>query len=730
MPRVLQLSAVFAAAAGVSLLLAACAGSSDRAHGTQAAAVSPEQYPVAERGTVVDVYHGVEVSDPYRWMEDPEAPGMAEWIEAQNELTFGFLGAVEQRDAIRDRITELWNYERVSTPGRRGGKYLFSRNDGLQNQSVLMIADAYDAEPRVLLDPNTLSDDGTVALGGTSLSPNGRYLAYSIADGGSDWRIWKVRDVETGQDIGDEVRWSKFSTAAWDADSTGFYYTRFPEPDANAELQAANTDSKVFFHRVGTSQDRDELVFEQPEHPERGVYAVTTDDGHYMLLYTRQGTDPRGGIMIKDLTEPGSEFVELLPLGVAQASVIDHDGNGGFWVSTRLDAPRGRVVRADLANPLPEQWAEVVPESDTTISGVSVVGDRLVVNGLRDAKSEIRMYELDGTPAGIVDLPGLGEASGFGGERGNPETFFSFRSFNTPGAIYRLDTSSGAVMPWFEPALNFDPSDYTVSQVFYSSKDGTRVPMFIAHHRGVEPDTFRPTLLYGYGGFNVTIEPFFSPAYLQWMEMGGVVAVANIRGGGEYGADWHDAGRLLNKQNCFDDFIAAAEWLISAGYTRPERIGIYGGSNGGLLVAACSIQRPDLFGAAIPAVGVHDMLRFDKFTIGYAWRSDYGWPEKNEADFRYNLAYSPLHTVDQTECLPAMMITTADRDDRVVPAHSFKFAAAAQASQTCMNPVLIRIETRAGHGAGTPTGKRIEAAADNWSFLWAALGMTEADAPN
>ncbi|MEM1329991.1 MAG: prolyl oligopeptidase family serine peptidase [Planctomycetota bacterium] len=709
--------------------LAGCA--SDRAAtGEPADRASSNGYPVAARGDTVDVYHGVEVADPYRWMEDPEALGLAEWIEAENTLTYDYLGSVEQRDVIRDRLTELWNYERVSTPGRRGGKYLFSRNDGLQNQSVLMVADSANGTPRVLIDPNTLSEDGTVALGGTSMSPDGRYLAYAIADGGSDWRIWKVRDVRTGQDLGDEIRWSKFSGAAWNADSTGFYYTRFPEPEADAELQAANTNSKIFFHRVGTLQSEDELIFEQPDHPERGVYAGTSDDGRYLVLFTRQGTDPNGGILVKDLSVEGSEFIEILPLGVAQASVIDHDGNGNVWLSTRLDSPRGRVVRVSLENPSPSAWEELIPESEATISSASIVGERLILNTLRDAKSEVRGYDLEGRPLGVIELPGIGNATGFSGERGNPETFFSFRSFNTPAAVYRLDTSNGEVTPWFEPELGFDSDDYKVSQVFYSSKDGTRVPMFIAHHKGVSPDTFRPTLLYGYGGFNVSIEPFFSPSYLQWMEMGGVVAVANIRGGGEYGADWHDAGRLLNKQNCFDDFIAAGEWLVRAGYTRPERLAIYGGSNGGLLVAACSIQRPDLFGAAIPAVGVHDMLRFDKFTIGYAWRSDYGWPEKNEAEFRNNLAFSPLHTVDTVSCLPNMMITTADRDDRVVPAHSFKFAAAAQASQECDNVVLIRIETRAGHGAGTPTSKRIEAATDNWAFLWKSLGMSVEDAPN
>ncbi|MEM9066088.1 MAG: prolyl oligopeptidase family serine peptidase [Planctomycetota bacterium] len=683
---------------------------------------SPTDYPETFRGSTVDIYHGTAVPDPYRWLENAESPETEAWVERQNELSRAFIESVPERQGIIDRLTTLWNYERFGIPNKEGGLYFYSRNDGLQAQSVLYVAESLDAEPRVLIDPNTLSEDGTVALGGTSVSPDGTYIAYSVADGGSDWRIWRVRNIATGEDLTHEVRWSKFSGAAWAGDESGFYYTRYPEPPEGEFLTAKNENPAVYFHAIGTPQEEDRLVYSRPDQPNWSLGAGTSDDGRHLFIYMSAGTDDRNGIAHANLETRGDGEIRVLknPLE-AEYGVVATSGDTA-WLVTTEDAPLRRLVSTNLAE-LNPTWTEVLPEVENKLAGVDLVGDKIIAEYLENAKASVKLFTLQGRAAGEVNLPGVGSAFGFSGDLGDPETFFSFSSYNRPSTVYRYDVSTGQATVFRAPELAFNPDDYVTEQVFYSSKDGTRVPMFISHKKGLELNGENPTLLYGYGGFNISLTPGFSPANLAWMEMGGIYVVANLRGGGEYGSEWHDAGRLHNKQNVFDDFIAAAEHLIQYRYTRPERLGIFGGSNGGLLVGACLQQRPELFGAAIPAVGVMDMLRFDRFTIGYAWRSDYGWPEKHKADFDTNIAFSPYHNAKSGVCYPPTLVTTADRDDRVVPAHSYKFTAAMQHVQRCDNPILIRVDTRAGHGAGTPTSKRIEQAADRWSFLVRTLGV-------
>jgi len=723
---------VAGALAALGASMPGCSGKAEPSARPGPAAVAPRgaqplAYPRARMVDHVDVYHGVKVADPYRWLEDADSEETAAWIAAQQAITQPWLESIPARSRIQARLTELWNYERYGLPTREGGRYFFTRNDGLQNQAVLYVADALDAESRVLIDPNTFSEDGTISLANWSPSPDGRLLAYAISDGGSDWRTWRVRDVETGEDLDDLIEWSKFSGAAWAKDSSGFYYSRYAAPEPGQELVASNDNQQIFFHRIGDAQDRDELIYARPDQPRWGLNAWVTDDGRFLIVYARMGTDRRNGLYYRDLTTGSTEFTELVTPGEASFSVFGSYGTNLF-IQTDLDAPLGRIISVDTRNPARGAWRELVPESRDTLRSSSHVGGRFVLQYLQDAKASVRVHSTDGRRLREMRLPGIGSVGGFGGKPDDTETFYTFTSFTSPGTIFRHDLETGESTVFREPQVAFDPRDYVTNQVFYRSKDGTRVPMFITHKRGIPLDHNRPTLLYGYGGFMIPVTPSFSPANLAWMEMGGIYVVANIRGGSEYGSGWHRQGSLLNKQNTFDDFIAAAEDLIRRGYTQPSRLGIFGGSNGGLLVAACMIQRPDLFGAVIPAVGVLDMLRFDRFTIGWAWRSDYGHPEENEADFLYNLAYSPYHNIEPGRCYPATLITTADRDDRVVPMHSFKFGAALQAAQGCANPILMRIETRAGHGAGTPTSKLIEAAADRWAFLYRALGMEQDEA--
>jgi prolyl oligopeptidase len=682
---------------------------------------SGRQYPVARQTNQVDNYHGVAVADPFRWLEDDISAETKAWVEAENHVTTAYLEALPQRATFKDRLTKLWNYERFGTPSKHGTRYFFSKNNGLQNQSVLYVTDALDAAPRVLLDPNTLSTDGTVALSGISISEDGNLMAYGLSGSGSDWQEWKIRDVRTGEDTPDLIKWVKFSGASWTKDGQGFFYSRYDEPDASTQLTKVNYYQKLYYHRLGTPQSDDKLIYERRDQKEWGFGGGVTDDGRYLIISVSRGTDPKNCVFYLDLQNPDAKVVELLPGFLADFSFVDNDGPL-FWFRTDLDAPRARLIAIDITKPERANWKELIPQTADTLTGVGTLHNQFVLTYLRDAATAVKIFALSGQPIRDVQLPGLGSAGGFGGKRSDTESFYSFTSYTVPGRIYRYDMTTGASTLWREPKVDFNPEAYETKQVFYQSKDGTRVPMFLTYKKGLTLDGQNPTLLYGYGGFNISLTPSFSVANLAWLERGGIYAVANLRGGGEYGEDWHKAGTKLQKQNVFDDFIAAAEWLIANRYTSTPKLAISGGSNGGLLVGACMTQRPDLFGAALPAVGVMDMLRFHKFTIGWAWASDYGSAE-DAAEFKALHAYSPLHNLRQGVCYPATLVTTADHDDRVVPAHSFKFAARLQEVQSCNKPVLIRIETKAGHGAGKPTTKIIEENADKLAFLVKELGM-------
>ena len=687
--------------------------------------VARRAYPEAPRLDHVDVLHGVQVADPYRWLEDLDSSPTRTWVEAQNEVTAEYLRNLAEREAIRRRLTELWNFERYGVPVREGGRYFFTRNDGLQDQSVLYLLESLDAQPRVLIDPNALSHDGTIALTSFNVSPDGRLVAYGLAQAGSDWQEWRVREVATGRDLPDHLEWVKFSQSAWSHDNSGFFYCRYDEPAAGRPLEGAHFWQKLYFHRLGTPQSDDELVYERRDDREMGFIPFVSDDGRYLIIHVWKGTESENAIFYRDLTAPAGEsrVVELLAAFDACYTYVGTDGPVA-WFVTDLGAPRGRLIAIDLRDPARERWRELIPEAEETLQSVSCIGGRLLAHYLKDAYSQVRIFGCDGRPSGELELPGLGSVNGFLGRREDRETFYSFTSFTVPGTIYRWDAESGESTVFRRPALSFDPDAYETRQVFYPSRDGTRVPMFVTARRGMPHDGPRPTYLYGYGGFNTAVTPSFSLPLLVWMERGGVYAVPNLRGGGEYGEEWHQAGSRRQKQNTFDDFIAAAEWLIASGTTAPDRLAIGGHSNGGLLAAATLIQRPDLFAASLVGVGVLDMLRFHLFTIGWGWVSDYGSPDDPD-DFAVLYSYSPYHNVRHGEEYPAVLITTADHDDRVVPAHSFKFAAALQSSQAGPAPVLIRIETRAGHGSGKPTSKQIEEAADELSFLWAELVRRE-----
>jgi prolyl oligopeptidase len=686
-------------------------------------------YPQSRKDTVVDDHHGVKVADPYRWLEDADSPETRAWVEAQNKLTASFLAAIPERQQIKTRLTKVWDYEKFGLPQKQGGKYFYSHNTGLQNQSVLYIADSPDAQGRILLDPNTMSPDGTVALSGTAVSEDGRYLAYGVAHAGSDWQEWRIKDIATGKDLDDHLQWVKRAGTAWTHDGKGFFYGRYPEPRAGEALRAANYYHKLYYHRLGTPQSQDVLVYERPDQKEWGFGGRVTEDGRYLVIHVSHGTRPQNRVFYKDLKDPAhpvtgdeSKVLELLTTADASYSFVGNDGPV-FWFATDKDAPRERVIAVDTRQPEPAHWQEIIPQAAETLESVDIVGDRFLARYLKDARTQVKVYSLDGKFERDVELPGMGSASGFRGKRKDTETFYSFTSYTSPPTVYRYDVTSGASTEFRRPRVDFDGSRYETKQVFYTSKDGTRVPMFIVHRKNLALDGNNPTYLYGYGGFRVSMTPYFTPAQAIWLEMGGVYAMPNLRGGGEYGQAWHDAGKLLNKQNVFDDFLAAAQWLIDNKYTSPPKLAIAGGSNGGLLVGAAMTQRPELFGAALPAVGVMDMLRFHKFTVGWGWISDYGTPEKPD-EFKALHAYSPYHRLKEGTRYPATLVTTSDHDDRVVPAHSYKFAAALQAAPASDGPpCLIRIETRAGHGAGKPTTKSIEETADKWAFLVRALDM-------
>lgn len=685
---------------------------------------SKSSYPETRRVDHFDVYHGERVHDPYRWLEADarESEDVQAWIDAQNKVTFSYLKSIPERPQIESRLTELWNYEKFGTPFKVGGRYYMSKNDGLQNQNVIYRFASLDEEPVVLFDPNTWSEDGTVALAGMAFTDDGKYVAYGVAEAGSDWRTWNIREIESGRDLDDRIRWVKFSGAEWTPDGRGFFYGRYDDPgDAGGEFLNVNKFQKLYYHRVGTDQSEDVLVYQRRDEPDWMFGAEVTEDGRYLIISVSKGTDDKSRLLIKDLHEPYGLPVDLIDSFEAAYNFIDNDGPV-FYFRTTLNAPRARIIAIDLRQPEKTHWTELVAESEDVLRFAGSVGNMLVLNYLHDAITAVRLHDFSGRFIREVEFPGIGSAGGFGGKRSHSETFYSFSSFAVPPSIYHYDMITGESSLLIRAEVDFNPDNYITKQVKYRSKDGTVIPMFITHKKGITLDGNNPTLLYGYGGFNISLTPRFSVTRLAWMEMGGVFAQANMRGGGEYGEDWHKAGTKLQKQNVFDDFIAAAEWLINNDYTQPSKLAIQGGSNGGLLVGACMTQRPELFGACLPAVGVMDMLRFHKFTIGWAWTDDYGSSD-NPEEFKALLAYSPYHNLTPGVNYPATMVTTADHDDRVVPGHSFKFAAALQYAQSGDAPSLIRIETRAGHGAGTPTSKRIEQAADAWAFLVDNLGM-------
>jgi prolyl oligopeptidase len=733
---------------------------------------APIGYPAAARGTQADVYHGVSISDPYRWLEDTDSPETKAWVEAENKVTEAFLATIPERPAIKNKLTQLWNYARFSAPFKEGGRYFFFQNTGLQNQSILYVQDGRNAKPRVLLDPNLLSQDGTVALSGQTASDDGHYLAYSVSTSGSDWREVRVRDVNDARDLADTLKWVKFSNISWTHDNKGFFYSRYDEQKSGNKMTNVNRNQKLYYHRVGRPQSRDDLVYDRPDQPDWLLSGSVTDDGQYLIITVQQGTDDRTRLYFIDLDNSGKPEITnpVVRLIDKFDAVYDFIGNRGttFYVRTDRNAPKGRIVAISIDNPREERWATVVAESKDALVSAMTAGDDIVAHYLQDAHSSIRFFtssrddrrreqrprgqppqqrnpggiyddtstgpltrgavQLTGagfTPRGELPLPGIGSVNEIHGKQGDDELFYSFTSFLYPTTIYRYDLNSRKNEVFRAPKVAFDPSPYETRQVFYTSKDGTRVPMFITAKKGVQLDGNNPVLLYAYGGFNISSTPSFSPANAVWLDMGGIYALANLRGGGEYGKAWHEGGMLAKKQNVFDDFIAAAEYLIKEKYTSTPKLAIRGGSNGGLLVGAVMTQRPELFGAAIPEVGVMDMLRFQKFTIGWAWTSDYGSSDDPE-QFKYLRAYSPLHNIRPGTCYPPTLAFTADHDDRVVPGHTFKFIAALQAAQSCANPVLVRIETKAGHGAGTPTTKQIDQAADRFAFLVRELHMKPA----
>jgi prolyl oligopeptidase len=734
---------------------------------------APISYPAAARGTQVDVYSGVSIADPYRWLEDIDSPETKAWVESENRVTDGFLATIPERAAIKDKLTQLWNYARYSAPFKEGGRYFFHENTGLQNQSILYVQDGRNAAPRVLLDPNLLSPDGTVALADEAASDDGHYLAYAISTSGSDWREIHVRDVNDARDLPDTVKWVKFSGISWTHDNRGFFYSRYDEPTSGNKMTSVNRNHKLYYHRVGRPQSRDELVYDRPDQPDWLLSGSVTDDGQYLIITVQQGSDVRTRLYFIDLDNAGKPEINnpVVRLIDKLDAAYEFVGNRGtmFYVRTDKNAPRGRIVAISIDNPREERWNTVVAESRDALVSATTAGDDIVATYLQDVHSSVRFFsvsrddmrdrrprsqqqpqpqrnpggvyddtstspitrgpvQLTGggfTPRGELPLPGIGSVNEIHGRQGDDELFYSFTSFLYPTTVYRYDLKSRRNEVFRAPKVAFDPTRYETRQVFYTSKDGTRVPMFITAKKGVQLDGNNPTLLYAYGGFDISLTPSFSPANAEWLEMGGIYALANLRGGGEYGKDWHEGGMLARKQNVFDDFIAATQYLIKEKYTSTPKLAIRGGSNGGLLVGAVMTQRPELFGATIPEVGVMDMLRFQKFTIGPAWVSDYGSSD-NPEQFKYLRAYSPLHNIKPGTCYPPTLAFTSDHDDRVVPGHTFKFIATLQAAQGCPNPILVRIQTKAGHGAGKPTTKQIDEAADRFAFLVRELRMKPA----
>lgn len=675
-------------------------------------------YPVTKKVDTTDVYFGHEVPDPYRWLEDDMSEETGAWVKEQNAVTQSYLTKIPYREQIEARLTKLWDYPKISAPFKKGGNYYVFKNDGLQNQNIAYIKKSLNAEEKVILDPNKLSEDGTVALTNFAPSDDGKYIAYGVSRGGSDWREFYVKDIATGEDLEDHIMWAKFSSIAWFKD--GFFYSRYPEPKEGDELKGENKDSKLYYHKVGTLQNEDKMVYEDTDKPDWGFSGGVTEDEKFLYIYVTESTSGNA-LYVKDVEKCG-KVIKLIENFDHDYTVLDHV-NGKLLVHTNFEAPKYKIIAIDLNDYAPEKWTDIIPEKEGVLKTVDIVGGKIIAQYLKDAHSHVEICEMNGTYLHDLELATLGTVNGFKGKKSDESTFFTLTSFTTPSTVYEYDIASNTSTKYQESEIDFNADDYETKQVFYESKDGTKVPMFIVHKKDIELDGNNSVLLYGYGGFNISLTPSFSIGRLIWLEQGGIYVMMNLRGGGEYGEEWHEAGTKLQKQNVFDDCIAAAEYLVDNKYTSKGKIALLGGSNGGLLVGAVINQRPDLFGAAIPAVGVMDMLRYHKFTIGRYWAADYGTSEDSEEMFKYLHAYSPIHAINSETNYPAVMVTTADHDDRVVPAHSFKYIATLQEKYSGDNPVLIRIEEKAGHGAGKPTDKIIEEYSDEFAFMFKNTGL-------
>lgn len=676
-------------------------------------------YPETAKVDTVDVYFGTEVPDPYRWLEDDRSEQTAQWVKAQNDVTFAYLNDIPFKEKVKQRLEELFNYERLYAPNKHGDYYYFYKNDGLQNQSVLYRKKGMDGEPEVFIDPNTFKEDGTISLAGTSFSKDGSLFGYLISEGGSDWRKGIVINTETKEQVGDTLRDIKFSGMAWKGNE-GFYYSSYDKPKSGSVLSGKTQHHKLYYHKLGTPQSEDKMIFGGEEQPRRYIGSYLTEDERFLVITAAQSTSGNE-LYIKDLSDPESKIVTIIDNFDNDHYVLANE-SPRLLIHTNLGAPNNRLVETDISNPVPENWKDVIPETENVLS-TSTAGGKIFADYMVDAKTEVKQYDMSGKLERNVELPEIGTAWGFGGKKDEIELYYTFTSFTYPSTIFKYDIATGESTLYEQPEVDFNPDDYETKQVFYESKDGTKVPMFIVYKKGIELNGKNPTYLYSYGGFNVSLQPSFSTSRIVWLENGGIYAQPNIRGGGEYGEKWHKAGTKMKKQNVFDDFIAAGEYLIKNKYTSSDYLAIAGGSNGGLLVGATMTQRPDLAKVAFPAVGVMDMLRYNKFTAGAGWASDYGTAEDSKEMFEYLRGYSPVHNVRQGVQYPATMVTTADHDDRVVPAHSFKFIANLQEKHEGDNPVLIRIETDAGHGAGTPISKTIEQQADIYSFAWYNIGV-------
>jgi prolyl oligopeptidase len=676
-------------------------------------------YPVTTKENQVDDYFGTKVADPYRWLEDDTSAQTAAWVKAENAVTFAYLEQIPYRQKIQDRLTKIWDYPKVTAPYKEGGRYYYSKNTGIQNQYVEYSKETLDGPERMVLDPNTFSEDGTISLTNFSPSEDGKYIGYGISRGGSDWNEFFVMNAGDLQKLEDHLVWIKFSGISWYGD--GFFYSRYPEPVKGDELSGMNENNKVYYHKIGDKQENDALIYQDPAHPNWGFAGFVTEDKEILMLMANESTNGNR-LAYRKITDTGKDFIQLVDNFDFNFIPIQHI-NGTLYVMSDEGAPKYRLIAIDLKNPAKENWKVIIPEKADVLTSISMVGNKIIASYMKDAHNVIQVYDLSGNYLYDVDIPILGTIGGFAGKLTDTTTFYTVTSFTTPATIYKYDVMNNKSEEYNRSAIDFDPSLYEVKQVFYASKDGTKIPMFIVHKKGIKLDGQNPALLYGYGGFNVSLTPSFSMSRLVLLENGFVFALANLRGGGEYGEDWHQAGTKMNKQNVFDDFIAAAEYLVANKYTSPKKLAVMGGSNGGLLIGAVINQRPDLFGVALPAVGVMDMLRYHKFTIGKYWASDYGTSEDSKEMFDYLHKYSPLHSIKNDVEYPAVLVTTADHDDRVVPAHSFKYIATLQENYHGINPVMIRIETEAGHGGGMPTAMIIREYTDLWAFTMKNLGV-------